>query len=270
MAREREAHAQPRAAVDQNRGEDAAGNLISNSSKLSPRLSAVLDPAGDGRWSASASVARYVSALNTGVSDVSAGGNPATYQWPYQGPAINPNPAGSLASTPQAIRQLFDWFFANGGTNRPFSLVDIPGVSSTIGDSLRSPNVNEWAAGVARQFGGRGSVRADLSLNYAYQIPGSSRAELFFRGEVLNVFDRFQLCGCGGTVFGNGGATDLAKINRDVPTAANSTTLQPFSPFTTTPVEGVHWAKRTNFATQVDQFSWTTPRTFRFSVGARF
>lgn len=423
----------------------------------------VYDPVGDGRWSASGSYARYVSSLNTGVSDVSAGGNPATYQWPYQGPAINPDATAALVATPQAIRQLFDWFFANGGTNRPFSLVDIPGVSSRIGDSLRSPNVNEWAAGLARQFGSRGSVRADfvyrdyadfyatrtdpstgratdslgntfdlsfientdsvsrtykgltlqanlragggldvggnytlsnasgtfdgedsasgpittqllsfpefvqarwnspegdlgvdqrhrarlwatytvpirsglgtltagvlqtlesgvpygavgaidtipfvtnpgyinpsgdradgfwnyyftgrdafrtegarrtdLSLNYAYRIPGGSRAELFFRGEVLNVFDKFQLCGCGGTVFGNGGATDLAKITRGILTAANSAALSAFNPFSSTPVEGVHWAKRSNFGTQVDQFSWTTPRTFRFSVGARF
>ena len=449
---------------DGNRGEDAAGNLISSSSKLSPRLSAVYDPVGDGRWNATGSFARYVSSLNTGVSDVSAGGNPATYQWPYLGPAINPDAtAGVLSSTPQALRQLFDWFFASGGANRPFSLVDIPGVSSRIGDSLQSPNANEWAVGITRQFGGRASVRADfvfrnyadfyatrtdlttgrasdslgnqfdlslientdrvrrtykgltlqasvrsgsrlnvggtytlskasgsfdgedaasgptttqlpsfpefvearwnspdgdlgvdqrhrarlwatyaipipgalgsltagalqtlesgvpygavgaidtapfvrnpgylnpsgdradgfwnyyftprdafrtasarrtdLSLNYARRIPGANRAEVFFRGELLNVFDQFQLCGCGGSVFGNGGATDLAKINRGVLTAANSTALQPFNPFTTTPVEGVHWAKRTNFGTHVDQFSWTTPRTFRFSVGARF
>jgi hypothetical protein len=32
----------------------------------------------------------------------------------------------------------------------------------------------------------------------------------------------------------------------------------------------VNWAKRSNFGTQVDQFSWTTPRTFMFSFGARF
>lgn len=448
---------------DQNRGEDAAGNLISDSAKLSPRLSVVFDPLGDGRWTTSGSFARYVSSLNTGVSDVSAGGNPATYQWPYRGPAINADPTAPPLSTPQAIRQLFDWFFANGGTNRPFSLVDIPGVSTVTGPDLRSPNVNEWAAGVARQFGNRGSVRADfisrnysdfyatrtditteratdlfgnafdlslientnivdrsykgltlqagmrtwgrldvgatytlskasgnfdgedaasgpvttqllsfpefvdatwnspegslgvdqrhrarlwatytlpirhgfgtltavllqtlesgvpygavgpvntipfandpgylnpsgdradgfwnyyftdrdafrtegarrtdISLNYWYRVPGVRRLEVFFRGEVLNVFDNFQLCACGGTVFSNGGATDIAKINRGVLTATNSATLQPFNPFTQTPVEGVHWARRTNFGTPVDQFSWTTPRTFRMSIGARF
>jgi hypothetical protein len=114
------------------------------------------------------------------------------------------------------------------------------------------------------------TYRTDLSVNYSYRIPGLSTVDLFFRGELLNVFDRFQLCGCGGTVFTNGGATDLRKVNQGILTTANSTTLRPFNPFTETPVEGVHWAKRANFGTQVDQFSWTTPRTFRFSFGARF
>ncbi len=447
---------------DLNDGTDAAGNVISDSSKLSPRLSAVYDLLGDGRWSASASFARYVSALNTGISDVSAGGNPATYQWPYQGPAVNSNPSGALVTTPQAVRQVFDWFFANGGATRPYSSVDIPGVSTIIGGSLKSPNVNETAVGLSRLFsrgsmrvdyvhrnyadfyatqtdtttglatdklgnrydqslivntdvvsrdyngltvqagyragsrvevGGNytlsktsgtfdgedsasgpvttkllsypeflqaswnspegdlsvdqrhrarlwatyslpmpgaggsliagviqtlesgvpygavgaidttayasdpgylnpsgdrtdgfwsyyftardafrteGAKRTDLSLNYAYKIPGAGRVELFARGELLNVFNQFQLCGCGNTVFLNGGGTDLAKINRGVLTAANSPAIAAFNPFTQTPVEGVNWAKRPNFGTQVDQFSWTTPRTFRFSLGLRF
>lgn len=64
-----------------------------------------------------------------------------------------------------------------------------------------------------------------------------------------DTFGNFQLCARGGTVFGNGGATDIGKIDLGVLTAANSATLQPFNPFTQTPVEGVHWAKRTNFGT---------------------
>jgi outer membrane receptor protein involved in Fe transport len=448
---------------DRNKGEDAAGNPVSDSSKFSPRLSVVFDPSGAGRWSTSASYARYVSALNTGIADVSAGGNPITYQWPYQGPAINGDPDAALATTPQAIQQVFAWFNANGGPNRPLSFVDVPGVSSRIGDSLDSPNVNEWAFGVSRQMGERASVRADfvyrdfadfyssradastgrvadsdgrlydltlientdivdrtykgltlqatyrmgtrvniggnytlskasgsfdgensasgplttqllrfpefvqarwnspegdlgidqrhrarlwgtyripgpdsigafdlgvvqtlesgvpygavgpintipyvtgtnylnpsgnradgfwdyyftardafhteatfrtdLAANYAYKIAGLSTVDLFFRAELLNVFNQFQLCGCGNTVFSNGGSVDMRKINTGVLTATTTATLQAFDPFTQTPVENVNWAKRSNFGTQVDQFSWTTPRTFRFSVGVRF
>jgi hypothetical protein len=446
---------------DSNNGEDAAGNPISDSSKLSPRLAVVFDPTGEGQWAASGSFARYVSSLNTGISDVSAGGNAATYQWPYLGPAVNPDPTGALMTTPQAIQTVFAWFNANGGTNRPFSAVDIPGVSTRIGDSLDSPNVNEWAVGLSRQLGGRGSMRVDFtyrdfsdfyatrtdtstgrvtdpvsgtfdltlientdivdrtykgvtfqasyrvgtrvevggnytlsetsgsfdgetsasgpvttdllsfpefvearwnspegplsvdqrhrsrlwgtysipfgrfgsfdvgavqtlesgvpypalgpintipyapanlylnpsgnrpdgfwdyyfsardaykteanyrtdfSFNYAFR-PGVGNVQLFFHGDVLNVFNVFQLCGCGNTVFSNGGATNVAGINQGILTAANSATMQPFNPFTQTPVEGVHWAKRSNFGTAVNQFSYTTPRTFRFSFGARF
>ena len=67
-----------------------------------------------------------------------------------------------LMTTPQAIQTVFTWFNANGGTGRPFSAVEIPGVSSRIGDSLDSPNADEWAVGISRQIGGRGSVRADF------------------------------------------------------------------------------------------------------------
>jgi len=88
--------------------------------------------------------------------------------------------------------------------------------------------------------------------------------------DVLNVFNVFKLCGCGNTVFSNGGTTNVAAINQGILTAANSPTMQAFNPFTETPVEGVHWAKRPNFATAVNQFSHPTPRVFRFSFGARF
>ena len=82
------------------------------------------------------------------------------------------------------------------------------------------------------------NYRTDLALNYAYRLPGLSRVQLFFHGEVLNVFNVAQLCGCGGTVFSNGGATSLSRINLGVLTAANSPAMRPFNPFTEAPVEG--------------------------------
>jgi hypothetical protein len=448
---------------DRNQGEDAIGGKISDSSMWSPRLAVVFDPTGDGIWSASGSFARYVTSLNTSIADVSPGGNSSTFQWPYLGPAVNPDPNAPLMTTPQAIATVFAWFNANGGTSRPFSAVDIPGVSSRIGDTLDSPNANEWAVGLSRQIGTRGSVRADfiyrdyndfyagrvdsttgrvtdplagtfdlallentdivdrnykgvtfqatyrfgprvdvggtytlskasgnfdgedlnsgpkatdllsfpefvdarwnspegdlsidqrhrsriwgtyrvptgdafgsldlgivqtlesgapygavggintipyapadlylnpsgdrtdgfwsyyftprdafrseanyrtdLAVNYAYRIPGASNLQVFFRGEVVNVFNVAQLCGCGSTVFSNGGATRLTQINQGILTAANSPALQSFNPFTDTPVEGVHWRRGPTFGQQVSQQSWTTPRLFRFSVGARF
>jgi hypothetical protein len=61
-----------------------------------------------------------------------------------------------------AIRQLFDWFFANGGTNLPLSgAPTIPGVSPQIGD-LTSPSAWEYATGVSRSLGDRATFRADF------------------------------------------------------------------------------------------------------------
>lgn len=115
------------------------------------------------------------------------------------------------------------------------------------------------------------SNRTDLSANYAFKVPvAGHHVEAFFHGDLLNVFNVFDLCGCGGTVFANGGAVNLTKLNTGVLAPGNSGTVAAFNPFTTMPVEGVNWSKRPNFGTAVDQFSYTTPRTFRFSVGVRF
>jgi len=146
----------------------------------------------------------------------------------------------------------------------------VTGVSYLNPSGNRSDGAWDYYFTARDAFHTEASYRTDLSANYSYRIPGASTVDLFFRAVLINVFNQFQLCGCGNTVFSNGGAVDTRKINQGILTPANSATMQPFNPFTQTPVEGVNWAKRSNFATQVDQFSWTTPRTFMFSFGARF
>ena len=453
---------------DKNKGDDAAGNPISDSSALSHRLGLVWDPRGDGKWTISASTGRYVSAINSAIAETSPAGNSSTYTWFYQGPSINADPNAALITPDAAITQVFNWFNANGGSNRPFSgPPSVAGVNTLIGDSLKSPNALEYAAGVGRQLGQRGSIRADwvfrdfndfyisrtdlttgkttdalgrvydvtlvensndlerryqagtfqatyrvassveVGGNYTlsrtwgnfdgenpasgplraelfsypeyrearwnapdgnlgtdqrhrvriwgtYRVPLSSRAgsldlgvvqtmasgtpytfggatdlapgtgvgrinsspyvvnpgyatpvssveyyfferdayrteaqyrtdlsvnyqyrvgrgaDLFFHAEVLNIFNQYQLCGCGATVFNNGGASDMRTINNGVLTAANSGTLQPFNPFTTTPVQGVNWNLNPTFGTPSSRFAYTSPRTFRFNFGVKF
>ena len=138
-----------------------------------------------------------------------------------------------------AIRQVFDWFNANDGSDRPFAgLPIVAGVNTLIGGSLSSPNAIEYAAGVSRLLGERGNrfepichdpgyanpvtsveyyffdrdayrtetqYRTDLSVDYQHRVGG--REDVFFHAEVLNVFNQFQLCGCGSTVFNHGGGT---------------------------------------------------------------
>ena len=115
------------------------------------------------------------------------------------------------------------------------------------------------------------NYRTDLALNYAYRLPGLSRVQLFFHGEVLNVFNVCQLCGCGGTVFSNGGATSLSRGSTRAcsrrPTrrrCGRSIRSRRRRSKACTGRSGRH------FGRQVSQFSWTTPRMFRFSLGVRF
>ena len=100
-------------------------------------------------------------------------------------------------------------------------------------------------------------------MNYSHRLHGTAQA--FFHGEILNVFNQFQLCGCGDTVFSNGGVTNLTTIGQSV-------IIRPaaFNPYTTQPVEGVNWDKHANFGQPVNTFAFTTPRLYRFSVGVRF
>jgi hypothetical protein len=95
----------------------------------------------------------------------------------------------------------------------------------------------------------------DLSFNYAFQWQAFSKGlEVYLQPEVLNVFDE-----------------DAALlVNRTVADRTTTTTLQPFNPFTETPVEGVHWRKGSNFGKGTIPTDFQQPRTFRFSVGLRF
>jgi hypothetical protein len=453
---------------DKNQGADAAGNPVSNSSKLSHRLGVVWDPRGDGKWAINVSTARYVSGISGAIAETSPAGINSSYSWFYQGPSINANANGVLVAPDVAIQQVFNWFNANGGANRPFAEPPtVQGVNTKIGDSLDSPNALEYAAGVSRLLGERGSFRADwvfrdfndfyitrtdlttgkatddlgrlydlnliensndlerryqggtfqanyrfgggvevggnytlsrtwgnfdgenpasgpltaqlfsypeyrdarwnqaegnlgidqrhrariygtyhvpmsstagsldfgviygaasgtpytfggaaatspgtgigqinsspfvtnpgyttpasrveyyffprdeyrteaqhrtdLSINYQYRLAGG--ADIFFHGEVLNILNQFQLCGCGGTVFNNGGGSDIRTINNGVLTSVNSAALQPFNPFTTEPVRGVNWNLNPTFGTPASRFAYTSPRTFRFNLGVRF
>jgi len=72
------------------------------------------------------------------------------------------------------------------------------------------------------------------------------------------------MCGCGSTVFSNGGATALNTIGQAVKT------VDEFNPFTTIPVEGTNWVKNANFGTPLNRSAFTSPRTLRLSFGVRF
>ena len=150
---------------DKNDGKDSIGTTVARDSGLSPRLAATFDPTGTSLWTINASYGKYIAGLAGGIADSgSNGGVASNWVFDYLGPAINTDtnaPTSSLIPTDQAIRTLWNWFTANGGTTRPAASVDIAGVSARIGDNLKSPSVHEFTGGITRQIGSRGMVRVD-------------------------------------------------------------------------------------------------------------
>ena len=153
---------------DKNHGTDQSGNVVAKDSAWSPRLGIIWDPTGKATWSVTASAAKYVAAISNPVADSSAaGGNPQTRQFIYRGDSINGPGTTTPVPTAQAIRAVFDWFFGNGGPTLPLNgAPTIPGVTPQIASGLSSPSAWEYASGVARQFGARASLRADLLVRH--------------------------------------------------------------------------------------------------------
>jgi hypothetical protein len=116
-----------------------------------------------------------------------------------------------------------------------------------------------------------GERRTDFAVNYIYKLRGLRTTELFAQLQVVNLFDQSQLCGCGGTVFQNGGSVTQTRIDQTVLTASNAASqFTAFNPFTTTPVQGTNYALGPNFGTALNRFAYTTPRQLRISFGVRF
>ncbi len=96
--------------------------------------------------------------------------------------------------------------------------------------------------------------RTDIALNYSFFINiGGGQLELFLQPEVINVFNQ------NGVIDGNVNVLD-----------ATNSGLEPFNPFTETPVQGVHWDLDPDFGQPINTADYQMPREFRFSVGLRF
>jgi len=149
---------------DKTDEKDQQGNKASDDQAFSPRLAASFDPKANGQWTVNAGFARYVMPVTSGIADLGSGaGRSASFQYVYRGPAINadlntPNPVAA----DQALTAIFDWFFANGGTNRPLrSNPSYPGVSRRLSPDLTTPSSWEYSLGLAGKIGSKGSFRID-------------------------------------------------------------------------------------------------------------
>ncbi|MFZ2491545.1 MAG: TonB-dependent receptor [Thermoanaerobaculia bacterium] len=178
---------------DKNDAVDGDGNVASDDAAISPRFTAMFDPKGDGRHRISASYNRYVSRVLEGPGTaMESSGSPATIDFYYQGPDINPTgtPQGSLLTAQQALAQVFSWFNAqclNGdttkcGTSNTGLLrgnPSIPGVSTIFEKTLASPSVDELQLGYGLQIRPNAYVKADVIYRnwtdfFAYRIDQST------------------------------------------------------------------------------------------------
>ncbi len=94
---------------------------------------------------------------------------------------------------------------------------------------------------------------------------------MFGQAVVVNLFNQFDLCGCGASsVFSNGGADVSTRIGQAVLTNSGTPSLAAFNPLTTVPVQGTNWNYGPGFGTATIKTAFTSPRTFRLTFGVRF
>ena len=110
----------------------------------------------------------------------------------------------------------------------------------------------------ATRYRGENWSSTDLAATLNYRLPGGSQTQVFLKADVINLFNQSAI-------------VNPFYINQGVLT--NVTTparYAAFNPFTTTPVQGVHWDLGPTFGQPQNRFAYQTPRTYRFAVGVRF
>jgi hypothetical protein len=94
----------------------------------------------------------------------------------------------------------------------------------------------------------------DLAATWSHKIPQAARAEVFARFVLTNL--------------ANNAARTRGDIN--INTRFNNTAFEAFNPFTTTPVQGVHWDYSPTFGQPQAFDDYQPSRQFSFSLGLRF
>jgi hypothetical protein len=150
------------ARFDRNRSTDADGTLVSEDSRVTPRVAAQYEL---GRHRFSASYGEYTSRIADSIasSNQLAGSN-AAIDFAYRGPAISNVPSAD------AIRMVLDYFNnQQGGTSntaannlRANGNRTIPGYSTYFDGTLASPYVREMSVGYGSSIGAHGFARVDL------------------------------------------------------------------------------------------------------------
>jgi hypothetical protein len=138
--------------------------------------------------------------------------------------------------------------------------------SAALPDGIVNPGYVTPPSRVWYYFGGRGKYRADditstnLALNY--EAPAFHGAQFFVQTDIINVLNE-QGVEYPATARGN-------VIDQTVFVRRTRASLTAFNPFTTTPVEGTHYAKSATFGQPTNREAYQDPREYRISMGIRF
>jgi outer membrane receptor protein involved in Fe transport len=206
---------------DKNDAKNSVGATTADDAAWSPRLAVSWDVTGKGNVRVGASYAHYVGGLQDSIQDTtSAGGQPAAIYWYYTGFGAQPInvgvPAGTQppVSAQQAIKQVFDWFHAQGCPDfatckLPLGGANIPGLNRAIDGTIKSPYAKEYTVGVAGNIGSRFSYRAD-----------------FVRREFHDFYNQVINMSTGFVTTPTGTALDFGLINNTNSVERNYTGLQ--------------------------------------------
>jgi outer membrane receptor for ferrienterochelin and colicin len=136
-------------------------------------------------------------------------------------------------------------------------------------DGIVNPGYVTPPSRVWYYFGERGQYRADaitstnLALNY--ESPSFHGANFFVQTDIINVLNE-QGVEYPATARGNV-IDQTVIVNRTRPAGSQ---IKSFNPFTTTPIEGTHYAKSGTFGTPTNREAYQDPREYRISLGIRF
>ncbi|MHB0969926.1 MAG: TonB-dependent receptor [Thermoanaerobaculia bacterium] len=149
------------ARYDKNDGVDSAGTPISKDDNISPRLGAIFDVRGDGKYRVNASYSKYVSRIQETVGGGGGGGNPWYVYYTYDGPQIGG--IGTGMDSQAVLTQLFTWWMEQGGFEATdlIGFARVPGFNTAFDGNLLSPSVDEYTVGFGTQIGSQGMVRVD-------------------------------------------------------------------------------------------------------------
>ena len=140
-------------------------------------------------------------------------------------------------------------------TGAPYGAVGTVRSSSFV----TNPGYNQRPATSTYYYTARDAFRTDdikrTDLSLTCTIRFFNTVELFLHPQVLNVTNN------------QGPITVNTTIATNVTAPA---TYAAFNPYTTTPVEGVNWAKGPSFGQVTTAAGWQQPRTFLLTGGLRF